>query len=775
MRAWILGIGLLAGRAFAEHAFDVKFPPGHEIFSVVVDDAEGRRVRNLLAMQPVTNTTMTITWDGCDETGQPVQPGTYTVHGISLPRLTATFDYAWYNPGNPPWEGYPGSGWGGDHTGPSGVAVIPAKAGKPWRVVIAGEVAEAGDAVYALNAHYQKVFGFKRGWGGSRAVAVDADGLVYLVLWGHNALIRLDPATGLTVPFQRPAGVISEVALDSTGYSLAVSTNRIAIVTQGDASRGVVPKLMLLDKSAARTLGEWPLERLGWVAFDPSGVLYFSEPQGLFRVAEDGTRTAVTRPGLGQPGALCFDTRHNLIIHDRGPDWQIKVYSPSGKLLRTIGKRGGQGKQLAWDSQILQDVSAVAVDEAGNVWIAEPNHPRRTAVFRRDGKLIREFIGNTQYGAYECQLHEQDPTRAMAYNIEFAVNPAATQEYRPVRFLTSGPKPGSPFTLDRHIRGMRSFFFRAQGREYIMQYQPFAFVLYVERDGDYRPCGAVFEPKHWHIDAARRASPGFREEDPIGAVRLWSDWNEDELIQDEELQLVPEFDKTGEAWLRPFAGHNYPLADDLTLYINARIIAPTRIAPGGTPIYEVAQAVKFADTLDTSYSVFHRAGRHLFGMQFGTTLFHGRHVFADLTGRITGFFQFTRIALHGSQYAPMPLPGETAGEMHIAGVAEIGGELGAVIAHHGNMGQAFLFSEDGIFLSSLFKDVRDNPDGYGERVEKGADWTNVTMTQEPFGGWFGKQSDGKVRYLFGRNAALVVQVHGLEQARRFTAGTANIR
>jgi len=42
--------------------------------------------------------------------------------------------------------------------------------------------------------------------------------------------------------------------------------------------------------------------------------------------------------------------------------------------------------------------------------------------------------------------------------------------------------------------------------------------------------------------------------------------------------------------------------------------------------------------------------------------------------------------------------------------------------------------------------------------------------QEPFSGWFGKQNDGRVRYLFGRNAALVVEITGLDQIRRFTAG-----
>ncbi|MEI6085564.1 MAG: FlgD immunoglobulin-like domain containing protein [Verrucomicrobiota bacterium] len=757
----------------AQTNLPVNLPAGHAIFSAVVDNADGRRVSNLFAMQPVTNT---IAWDGKDEAGQPVPSGTYTVRGISLPALKTTYDYSWYNPGNPPWEGYPGSGWGGDHTGPTGVAVIPEKAGKPWRVVITGEIAEAGDAVFALDKNFKKVFGFKRAGGGAHAVAVDNTGLVYLVLYWHKSLLRLDPATGRSVPFQRPAGTVAEIQLESTAHSLAVSDTRIAVVTIGSVPDKLPPKLLILDKQAGRINLELPLDVLQDVAFDRHGTLYLSRgTNGLALVDLAGKIAPVAVPGLVNAGAFCFDQENNLVIHDRGPDWQIKVFSPERKLLRTIGKQGGQGRLLAWDSNILQAVSSVAVDETGNVWLTESGpHLRRTAVFGRDGNVQREFIGCTQYGAYECQLHEQDPTRAMAYSVEYAVNPAAVSDYRPVRLLSSGLKLGSPFTLDKYARGMRSLIFRAQGHEYIMQYQPFASVLYVERNGDYRPCGAVFDPKWWAIDDVRRASPGFREDDPTWTVRLWSDWNEDELIQEEELQIVPEFDKAGAAWLRPF-GSNYPLGDDLALYINARTIVPSRIAAGGTPIYTVTNAVKFADALDTSYSAFQRAGRHLFGLQFGTQPFYGRHVFADLTGRMIGYFDFKRIGLQGSQSAPMPLPGETAGETLVAGVADIGGDLGAVIAHHGNMGQAFLFSEDGIFLSSLFKDVRDNPAGYGDKVVKGADWTNVTMTQEAFGGWFGKQSDGKVRYLFGRNAALVVQIHGLEDAKRFTAGIVEIK
>ncbi|MDL5048194.1 hypothetical protein QQ054_19460 [Oscillatoria amoena NRMC-F 0135] len=62
----------------------ITIPAGHEIFSVVVDDADGRRVRNLLSMQPVEK------FGGNPASGQPQKivvgwDGKMTRGRLSLP------------------------------------------------------------------------------------------------------------------------------------------------------------------------------------------------------------------------------------------------------------------------------------------------------------------------------------------------------------------------------------------------------------------------------------------------------------------------------------------------------------------------------------------------------------------------------------------------------------------------------------------------------------------------------------------------------------------
>jgi len=109
--------------------FQISLPPNHRFVTVVIDDAEGVRVRNLLSMVDITTLggdpaakephPITINWNGLDDGGRPLPSGTYRVRGLSLPGLKIEFDYAFGSPGNPPWEGYPNSSWGGDHVFPS--------------------------------------------------------------------------------------------------------------------------------------------------------------------------------------------------------------------------------------------------------------------------------------------------------------------------------------------------------------------------------------------------------------------------------------------------------------------------------------------------------------------------------------------------------------------------------------------------------------------------------------------------------------------------------
>lgn len=769
----------------------IELPADHSTVSVVIDDATGRRVRNLLNVQPVTNRTLTMTWDGRNDDGQPVAPGTYTVRGVSHSGFGAKYQYAWYNPGQPPWEGYPNSGWGGDHAGAGSIVAVPPGLESPWHVIIGGELAEAGDAVFALDARGRKVWSFKRGWSGARSLAV-GDGQLYLALPEPNAILRFDLASGRPAPFQRTAGLVNEINLDAPVHSLAVGPAALVALLRTEP-----PQLVFFDKTTGRAQRQLPATGLGQLAYDPTGRLWFSGAGRLATLDEAGTPTPVTLPGLERPGAFCFDASGALFVMDEGTDWQVKVYGPpphpdplpTGErgspphkeaattyhFLRAIGTRGGQGKRLAYDPHAMQSVvSAVTVDRDGLVWTTEPAHPRRQAVWDGAGRLVRDYVGSTQYGAHNCTLHEQDPTRATAYGILFEIDPGALAAYRPIRFLSSGPRPGSPFEIPRGYGPVGHFFHRGtlfrsnasgQPREYYLDTSSSRPVLYLDIAGDYRPVAAVI------------GGDG-------GVFQFWSDRNGDELVQPEETQELPfrrapieYYDMSG--GISFLTGWTFPITEDLTFYVSGLAIRPVGFTANGAPLYDLARAEPLGEMRQPQMSALARVGRHLVGHAHTphrpaanpqSPYLASQYWFADLTGRVVATFPMPGWGVHGSAHLPPPPAGQTAGELLLAGSADLGGAVGSVFAVHGNYGQVFLFTEDGIFLGTLFRDVREPHTGYGATVARGADWSAVTMTQEPFSGWFGKQSDGKVRYLFGRNAALVVEITGLDQIRRFTAG-----
>lgn len=127
--------------------------------------------------------------------------------------------------------------------------------------------------------------------------------------------------------------------------------------------------------------------------------------------------------------------------------------------------------------------------------------------------------------------------------------------------------------------------------------------------------------------------------------------------------------------------------------------------------------------------------------------------------------------VHGSHHATMPQPGHILGALKLCGAAHINDQAGTVMAIRGNLGEDFLVSSDGFYVGTLFRDSRLPGPSLPAKEEDliGKNMMNLTEGGEPFNGWFGKQSDGKVRISTGipGQAALVAEVRGLESLRRF--------
>lgn len=124
------------------------------------------------------------------------------------------------------------------------------------------------------------------------------------------------------------------------------------------------------------------------------------------------------------------------------------------------------------------------------------------------------------------------------------------------------------------------------------------------------------------------------------------------------------------------------------------------------------------------------------------------------------------VSVHGSHHAPAPRPGLLIGPSSFYGTAPVNDEIGEIFYLNGNLGQNFIFTEDGLWVQSLFNDCRgwfDQP----QEERPGMPCDAMTAGGESFGGWFCKAANGKYYACGGSTAALVFEITGLDSLKRF--------
>jgi hypothetical protein len=773
-------------------------PAGHDFLSAVVETESGQRVRNLLGQAAIASVAaagneaggLAVTWDGLNDAGEVVPAGNYHIRGLTIPRPRILYDYSFYIPNSLPWQGYNNSGWAADHTGPGDIACRPAEPESRTAVVIACGVAENPHAVLGLDESNRKLWGYKREGGINGMNAIDhADGLLWLGF--KNTIVKLDADTQQDVGWKRPAGKAAAVTMPGLVTRIAVGPDLGAALVRKEAGPDhgenlAGDTLILFDKETgtARNRRTFPLELpLPRKAFDvvwlADGQLAVSGENGLAAVAKNGTIAALPLADCESPRQLAADDAGNLFVFDAGVDRQVKVYGPDLKLLRTIGRTGGQRVHpyvafteveasdpsgLAIDYKAFREIGGMDVDAQGRLWVTEPKHPRMVTVWDQEGKQVERFVGNAEYGAAGCSLHEQDPTIAFGYGLIFAISPDKTVPHEPVRFVSSlrNPEPAAQrlprLPQGHYFKTGRLFRSAASGtmREYLV-HNHFGYpVLCVARDGDYRPCAAAV------VVAGGNVPPQFAKSDcqPVRGGKwygVWSDANRDELVQPEEVFPLPAAGGRNE----DFYGMGYVFNPQLAWCLGGHTVEPGGFLDDGTPLYD-GQGMKNLRVEGIAV----RTGDFLVGDACGVFQ-TGEYRFADLAGNVRATYPLDAMGVHASQRASPPRPGETRGELCYAGAATVPGELGPIVATQGNMGQAFVFTGDGLFVTSLFKDTRQGPRPWPPEAKKGTDFTECSMGQEPFVGCLVVQDDGRMRIVFGRTAANVCVVEGLERAKRF--------
>src|SRR3982074_3684737 len=173
----ISGISLLAmqGGALALENDGTGQPTGMPIHfkaersgfvTLVMEDKDGNRLKNLVFDHLVNAGDNVIYWDGSSTTGIAA-PGTYRVRGIFHEGITPHLEYSIYSPGRPPWPTADGTGaWLADHTTPASAlffsegSTLPAKDAKQI-VLLGADSAEAGNALMWVDLDGRKFGGTK--------------------------------------------------------------------------------------------------------------------------------------------------------------------------------------------------------------------------------------------------------------------------------------------------------------------------------------------------------------------------------------------------------------------------------------------------------------------------------------------------------------------------------------------------------------------------------------------------------------------------------------
>jgi hypothetical protein len=126
--------------------------------------------------------------------------------------------------------------------------------------------------------------------------------------------------------------------------------------------------------------------------------------------------------------------------------------------------------------------------------------------------------------------------------------------------------------------------------------------------------------------------------------------------------------------------------------------------------------------------------------------------------------------LHASHEAAVPdRPGMVIGPTRLlGGWIRPRGEAGPMFGINGNMGNMYLFTADGLFVATLFHDIRLRPTWAMPTATRGMDVGDVSLHDENFWPSLTQTADGDVFVVDGARVSLV-RVGGLDSIRRIAA------
>ncbi|HEY3332184.1 MAG TPA: FlgD immunoglobulin-like domain containing protein [Capsulimonadaceae bacterium] len=759
--------------------------------TIAIDDAQGNRVRNLLPPSPRKKGANTEYWDGKDDAGFVVEAGTYNVKGIVHDPIRLKYGMSFANPGNPTWSTPDGTGaFYADHTAPSSVAAAGDK------IALACPLGEAGPALIVCDSNAQRLWGqSNRVFAADVITSLATDGKT---LWaasdGNKAIIyRNELATGLFSPWNRQI-------TDDQGHSFKVLDLEISSTpaTRDPETKSVIEhnlkaiavrnaviaaclaldnQVLLMDSETGDVKQKLSIPSPKSVAFDSTGGLLVLSNGQILRLALDGKTVPFTAATYADGQSLSVDTAGNVYLSVRGTDQNVKVFSPSGKLVREIGVRGGRPSYGVYNENGMLNPAQIAVDPTGRLWVTEENqNPKRTSVWdAKTGALVKDLAGTTPYCAAGA-INPDDPTMGFINDTVYKID-WKTGTSKPVYSLSHRDLPNDlfpPKVMDNVSRvanhGKFTYVYAHNGVTTLYDgktWRSASSVGQVKRVTKKR--NASLNPL---ISADPFSSPLFDGHD--GQSYSWSDRNGDGLVQSAELAFA-DVSVDGKPlkqrrfyWgsLADSSGTYAFIADGTKSLVRYRVTGYTEC---GAPIYDVAKpdVVPVGDLLGKGNG----EGMIACGDDGRIYLNQNPILGVDKSGKVLGTYPNKFTSVHGSHDAGAAHAGYVIGPSSFLGTANFGGEIGEVFDLNGNLGENYLFTGDGLLIQTLFKDLRAGFD-IPTKAIRGQAMDTITGGGESFGGNFIKTRDGHVYLTIGQTDARVLEVTGLDTVIRVKGSVA---
>ncbi|MDD4932597.1 MAG: FlgD immunoglobulin-like domain containing protein [Methylacidiphilaceae bacterium] len=786
--------------------------PADGFATLVIEDASGKRVRNLIADFPRKAGWNQDFWDGRDDRGNAAPPGDYRVRGLCHGPLHLEYQFAYGNPGSPPWLTADGrGGWLSNHENPMAVA----SDGK--QVYVAAAMAEGACTLMALDGEGRKRWGVGGVAGGPLArlgpylyMVVGGALSAFGVPEGEIRLVRYDARSGEQVPFRdgssyrtiarfdpkkappprEPEGkAVEEGSLDAAWCQR--QTMGLAAVGERLYASLYFENRVIVTDGEGKPVREIALDRPAGLAAGPGGQVYAISGKTLVRIGVDGHPVPLVAQGLAAPVGLAA-ADGLLYVSDWGRAMNVKVFDAAGHLVRTIGRPGGRPLAGRYETDGMFLPWGLVLDGAGRLWVAEwDRSPRRVSVWSPDGRFLREFCGTTYYAAMGCAIDPFSPERGLV------TGNTVDLDWKKGRWRVAATawRPRHADALFGPGADMISRFVRKGSEVYLINGpEDFVSISRLERDGSARPLAALgqltyflrgneplprevrdrlwddpadlqwamdrFPSVFWGEGWERSSRLGnwwtMRWEavsrgKPVRGSFIWVDRNGDGRAQSEEIEFFSEEERGGPVFR---SGWLPAVAPDFSVYWvgekdGAMTIWRMPCSGWNEAGAPVYSVAEARRVLAEARPSTPDESSGWCDVNGNLLVNHDPLEMISPEGKVLWQYPNPWPGVHGSFAAPQSAPGRLVGPLYVLGSAVPLREIGEIFCLAGNMGERYLLTTDGLYVAALFRDGRGAPDSMPSSPARGMPLDGASAGGEPFGGQFFRNPLDGAYYLSG--------------------------